>query len=106
MRRLDNYFPLPDPFHAALSKTAGLGTREFAPRARAHSRERGDRGALLSKLHLPVRIIVYAMRVERNGTKNLNRPAIIYLAVITTRPELPRSSQTRAEVAVIRYYVR
>lgn len=33
MRRLDNYFPLPDPFHAALSKTAGLGTG-ICPRAR------------------------------------------------------------------------
>lgn len=29
MRRLDNYFPLPDPFHAVLSKTRASG-REFA----------------------------------------------------------------------------
>jgi len=57
MRRLDNYFPLPDPFHAVLSKTAGLGMR-ICPRARAraHSQERSVRQAigstLLSKLYL------------------------------------------------------
>lgn len=65
MRRLDNYFPLPDPFHAVLSKTRASG-REFARatpgdaldqrsvRVRARARQtRRLRVALLSKLHLP-----------------------------------------------------
>lgn len=63
MRRLDNYFPLPDPFHGILSKTRASG-REFARASReTHSNERSVRAdarqtrrlrvALLSKLHLP-----------------------------------------------------
>jgi len=61
MRQLDNYFPLPDPFHAVLSKTAGLGMR-ICPRARARalSQEQSVRsGCIVIEIASAVRIITY-----------------------------------------------
>lgn len=73
IRRLDNYFPLPDPFHAVLSKTAGLGDENLPVRARTRAYGQAIGGALLSKIASAVRIIIYAC--QRGGTKNFNRAA-------------------------------
>ena len=77
MRRFDNYFPLPDPFHAVLSKTAGLGDENLPARAHSQEPERalGDRDALLSKLHLPCALSYTDARRhgKRNAIKNLKR---------------------------------
>jgi len=109
MRRLDNYFPLPDPFHAVLSKTAGLGMR-ICPRARAFTRaERapGDRGgALLSKLYLPCVLSYTDARRHSDEIKSLKRrqSKIIYLAAIIRLVPM-FTNITSAKIAAICFYV-
>lgn len=73
MRRLDNYFPLSDPFHAVLSKTRASG-REFA---RATSGDALDQRSVRARARASDRTIAGCIVIEIASAAHTSR-IIIY----------------------------